>query len=704
MMTFNGRKRMTTQMKIFTAVCLFLFTAVFTACASDSMGGAYYATPMPGTGGAAVAQGQPTDGGQARLDAQATLQAIAYVEQQQTAVAQAATAQAVATVQAQQTAVAYATQAAQATTEAVATGTAVAVVATEEARAADMHALEMEATRVAITQQQIAVAQQATLDASLIADQQERMIMQRESEAARLEYERVWNYWLKPILIVLLVMVLFGAAMFALHSAWLYVNYRLNPVHVVTEQPGTQLFVNPNFTPFKQLTSPLPALPAPKADSEPTQVQDSVQSSKLPQPRWEAMIMFMKQGDGSLVPLGVDRRNRPIIIDWSHDPHLSIAGSTRRGKTATGMVTYIAGLLTGGVHVILVNGKGADFKHIEGHRNLTVVPRPRDDYAQVTAVTRIVSALNEEMNARDRVLYETGATNWNKVPTHKRHAGVVCIAIDEFLSILDAAADMAADPRIRRDDRETADELAGQVMDMWRVLKKLTSEGAKYGLLFVASFTDPSSKNLGAYGMRVLSQMTRVAFGMNNGNLSNSYLSLESGSDFPRGSAGLPPGEFLINLNGAVRHGRGFYPKEDDIQSLYTAVPVPPARLPDTVQAAIGRSSNNGADWGDTRQVESIPADTWPTTPRTAVVTAAERDSNLLDILAKEGDVVSLNKIACFLSGNDSGKASGEEYERAAEALLWRITHRQCAWGMAVVETYDTKYLDKAKAHVALMR
>lgn len=684
---------MTAQTKIFTTVCLLLFTAVFTACSSESMGGAYYATPMPGTGGAAVAQDQPTDGGQARLDAQATLQAIAYVEQQQTAVAQAATAQAVATVQAQQTAVAYATQAAQATTEAIATGTAVAVVATEEARAADMHALEMEATRVAITQQQIAVAQQATLDASLIADQQERMLMQRESEAARLEYERVWNYWLKPILIVLLVMVLFGAAMFALHSAWLYVNYRLNPVHVVTEQPGTQLFVNPNYAPFRQISGGQPlALPAP-AEPIPPQVEEDAEHGRaqLPAPKWEAMILFMQRGDGSRIPLGVDESGAPFMLDRNRRPHVAIAGTTGAGKTASMVVPYVAGLLAAGVHVIVVNGKGADYKLLEGHNNLTIVPALRDRTAAPRVVSRIVNGIMAERNIRDRILYETGVGRWQDVPDNQRHSGEIALVIDEFLTVINNAKSAAADPRIKADDPEEARELQGAVLDMWDGLGELVNEGRKYGLFMVVTMTDPASRNLDDAGMAVLSQMTRLCARMESGALSRSFLNIGKGSDYPQGSAGLPVGEFLALSGGRLRRVRGFYPKPTDIKRLYDGVPVPTVVLPETVRTAVsGNAYSNGA----------IPADTWPTTPRTAVVTAAERDSNLLDILAKEGDVVSLNQVALFLTNSDSGRASGEDYERAAEALMWRVANRQCPWATAVVLRSGSKYLDEAKAMV----
>jgi hypothetical protein len=692
-MGFSGRKlNTTTYTAMFTLLMMFTAVLLLTACG----GGAYDTSVQTGIITATpTAPGQSPAEGQARLDAQATLAAVALVEQQQTAVAQAATVQAVATVQAQQTAVAQATQAAQATISAEGTAVAAAIVATEERRVADEHALMVQATQAAIDQQANQAALQATLDASLIADQQERMVMQREAELARLEYERMWNYTLRPMLVVVGTFIMAAFVMFLLYGAWRYINYRLNPVHAVpATQPGVQLLVNPNFTSFKQLQAPpVAALPAPPEPAP--EMTTAVQRDQLPQPRWEAMVMFMKRGDGSLVPFGVDRRNRPIIIDWSLDPHLSIAGSTRRGKTATGMVTYIAGLLSGGVHVILVNGKGADFKHLEGHQNLTVVPRPRDDYAQVTAVTRIVNALNDEMSIRDRILYETGAATWKDVPAHKQHAGPICVAIDEFLSILDAAADMAADPRIRRDDRQEAVELEGQVMDMWRVLKKLTSEGAKYGLLFVASFTDPRKGNLGPYGMRVLSQMTRVAFGMNNGSLSQSYLALEAGSDFPRGSAGLPPGEFLIKVQGVVRHGRGFYPKAHDIKGLYTAVRVSPTKLPDTVLSAIRSAGRREADWGDTRQTQAIPAQEWPqanTRP-----SRAEQDATLLDILATTGDVTSLNQIALFITGSDADRASGEDYERAAKALAWRIQHKQCPWATAVVKNSRSQHMDAAK-------
>jgi hypothetical protein len=254
------------------------------------------------------------------------------------------------------------------------------------------------------------------------------------------------------------------------------------------------------------------------------------------------------------------------------------------------------------------------------------------------------------------------------------------------LTIINTAKSTAADPRIKADDPDLARELQGAVLDMWDGLAELVNEGRKYGLFMVVTMTDPASRNLDDAGMAVLSQMTRVCARLESAALSRSFLNVGKGSDYPQGSAGLPTGEFLAMSGGNLRRVRGFFPQEDDIQRLYRAVPVPTVLLPETVRTAVAVNLNAGA----------IPAPEWPVRP--AVVSPIERDSNTLDVLANVGDVVSLNQVALFLTGNDSGKASGEDYERAAQALAWRASNRRCPWATAVVQRSTSKYLAEAKA------
>lgn len=80
--------------------------------------------------------------------------------------------------------------------------------------------------------------------------------------------------------------------------------------------------------------------------------------------------------EGILLPLGVDRDGRPIMIDLAKRPHSLIAGTSGAGKSTT-LRLILAALQLQQVTLLLGDGKGADMREVYAQgigQNLSVEP------------------------------------------------------------------------------------------------------------------------------------------------------------------------------------------------------------------------------------------------------------------------------------------------------------------------------------------
>lgn len=623
--------------------------------------------------------------GQAQLNAQATLAVVEY-NQQSTSTA---VAQATAVFYGTATAEAWATRHVQMTREAEGTATAVAIQATADARQADLHQLNIARLQqdLAATATQAAIQQR--LDEALVADQIAQLEQARQAEAMRLRWQATLNDIVKPTIALVLGLLLFvaGCALIFLGARWLYL--RFNPVVVVQQGPGQTLLVQQGYVRLQELPAlgrPVRALPARVGTSggeSEEQKEREETSQKLPSPRWEALTHFLTHGDGTLIPLGVDRRRRPLLIDRNQKPHLAIAAATGAGKTTSIVIPYVTALATQGVHVLVINGKGADFMPFQNFPNITLLPRFSSREEAPLRLNQLLQQIVAEMDRRDEVLARYGVRSWYELPTQAGEAGELALVIDEYLSITDEAARLASYKGLGRDER---DMYGVAVQDMWHALKILTREARKFGIYVIVTMTDPTREQLGQGGMAVRRQMVAVALRMNSGAASRAFVDLPTGSDFAQGTVGLPTGEFLCNVGGRIIHAAGFYPRPQDVAALLQMRPVPHNPLPETVTAVVGQTVASSP------AAPPYEAEDAVTRQQTHKQVRAEMNGRLLDVLANEGEL-SLNQIALFLSERETDKANTDEYHTAVEALRWRLERQGDAWTKDVIRNSRSRFL-----------
>jgi hypothetical protein len=629
----------------------------------------------------------PLADGQAQLNAQATLAAVQY-NQQGTATA---VAQATQVFYGTVTAQAMATQQMQMTREAEGTATAVAAQQTISAREADLHQLELQRQHNAIAATATQAAIQQKLDEALIADQITQLQQARQEEEMRLRWQATLNDLVKPslALLSLLLFTLAGSSLILLAARWLYL--RFNPVVVVQQGPGQTLLVQQGYVRLPEL----PALGQPIRQIPPTTTTPATATPEqnipaLPQldtPRWEALTHFLTHGDGTLIPLGVDRRRRPLLIDRNEKPHLAIAAATGAGKTTSIVIPYVTALATQGVHVLVINGKGADFAPFDPFPNITLLPRFTSREEAPLRLNLLLQQTVAEMDRRDKVLARYGVRRWHELPPHAGEVGELALVIDEYLSITDEAARLAMYKGVGRDEREA---YGIAVQDMWHALKILTREARKFGIYVIVTMTDPTREQLGVGGMALRRQMVAVALRMNSGAASRAFVDLPTGSEFAQGTVGLPTGEFLCNVAGKIVHAAGFYPQPEQVAALLAARAVAPNPLPEGLSTAVAGVMAPLERGASVEAVGTVGN----------VMSRAERNGRLLDVLAHEGEL-SLNQVALFLADREGGeKANGDDYKLAAEALGWRVRVLGDEWATAVVMRSRSSYVQEIKAAV----
>lgn len=270
-------------------------------------------------------------------DAQATAQAAAA---QQQALSGRATAQA-----AEQTAVA-----AQATAAVgnIATGTAAAATQTWQATADNLavqmttNSIAAQATTQAISANATATAvyQVAQAEQRLIEDEQTRLAIQRQQERDRLEYQRLMNQVVKPLL-----WLIFGLAVLAVAGAFAYRVYeRSRPITVLDVSGPRVLIPNNSYQVLPSPRSPL-ALPEPSRGTAVTPIT-------LPPLTQGHVLIAGETGSGKTTAmLSVLKRRQNVIVLDPHDDgqtwaNAQVIGGGRNFDSIGQYLTYMQQLLS----------------------------------------------------------------------------------------------------------------------------------------------------------------------------------------------------------------------------------------------------------------------------------------------------------------------------------------------------------------------
>lgn len=652
----------------FYCVCLLFFLA---ACA----------TP-PATSGNSGWQTNPAV--QATLAARGSQDAAATYESVQAATRTAA--QATESARLQATAMAQATAAAAATSTAMfATGTAIAATATAE----DLSVRGTEIALVAVqTQNAIQVAatgthQAAGANAEMTAQavHMANAQMLQEAERQRLAAQQQRQELINSSLPFLFGGV--GVALVILTGLFAYLMIRSrNPIFHV-QHMGNKIAIIPtangSYAPLPALTgnsAATLALPAP-ANVAATLPTTHLQPLRSPRASWR---MFSSHSDAATVPLGVNEETgQPIFLNRLQNPHLLIAGTTGAGKTASGLVPFVAGIWSNQAHVVVINGRGSDFTPFAQQANITLWPamRPLD---LIAPLADFLTHLVEEMYRRDRILAQYNARSWSQLPATAGQPGELQVAIDEFLTIVGAAQEAAELARLSR-DTGTAKQMAYQATVMWLRLITLTNEGRKYGIYLAVTMTDPTRDAIGDHGMRLRRQMATIGFRMNSAASSRSFLDVSGADGLPSGSVGLANGRFVYNINGETGTAIGFYPDQRDLSHFFAnhpvaANPLPPALAEVVASLTSGAINNSGAyscldePPGERSLPITLPA------PSAAPFGVGEQGQSQAanDGLALRPYLTSLRSLnaAGSLLSDVSGRPSGQFLrERLRPALLW---------------------------------
>lgn len=533
--------------------------------------------------------------------------------------------------------------------QAVASATAGASTATAESQIVRMTeaAMSISATGTALwqsietTRQSVAIiatataeAQKAANDAALAADEALRVQQMRQAEALRLERQGVWNKVL-PIVIgggVLVAVLLLGAGIVVAYFRFT----RQEVVQVQRSNGGEVLVLGPNG--YQMLPPPRLAITAVAETDDGDDIVDG-EIGDVPPADWSA---FMRWNDTLKVPVGCDVVTRqPILINRAQKPHLLIAGTTGSGKTKTGLIPFVAANLGAGLRVVLMNGRGADFLPLEGHPNVTSLQAERPE--RPFLLMSLLESMVTEMDRRDGVLYRYAANNWSDLPYHVGESGEILVVVDEFLAIISEADDMSKEDEGR----------------LWKALIKITNEARKFGMYIALTMTDPTARALGKDGMTVRSQMARMVMTMNEEAASRAILG--NSRDFPYGTVGLPPGQFIATVGGRAQHGAGFFPSPADVQAYFDSRPARANRLPDLLMG-----------------MEERPL-LAQTTQTPHHVSQSEIDGLRLGMVINEPHMGSFRAIGRYLLDREDGSVSGQEIDgRVKPALEWRVSELKC--------------------------
>jgi hypothetical protein len=102
---------------------------------------------------------------------------------------------------------------------------------------------------------------------------------------------------------------------------------------------------------------------------------------------------------------------------------------------------------------------------------------------------------------------------------------------------------------------------------MWAGLNNVASVNRKHGIHLAVTMTDPTENVLGPYGMELRRQCVRLAFPMESAAASRAFLEVGRDEGYPRGSVGLPVGQFIAAFSGRVALAATFHPSPEDIRA-----------------------------------------------------------------------------------------------------------------------------------------
>ena len=608
-------------------------------------------------------------------------------------------------------------QDAQGTVDARATGTAVQIGVTQthvagqtatathevkqtaDAGTAVFVALDVTGTAQALAMEADAATAEAAKDQRIeeenrIREQELQQTIDLEQQALLLENEakaREMLFWETArnvgLVVLTVLVVVLGLAVFVLGTAYGWVRVmgartvqyaqvgNFGRLPVINDGAKTTLMSMAEYVRLSNLSS----------QPQPPESQ-GVDTRKLTG-SWDA---FCKWSDPDLILVGVDFEKRaPVTISLPRNPHLLIVGSSGSGKSGTGLVSFILECLAKGKHVVIINGKGADFKPFVGHRNVTMFPLVSEEEL-LESLSAFITAAVSEIDRRNLILNQHGVNNWCELPQGTDASGEMIIVVDELLDVVKAGdrkltkaqrnikqAKRALKQAKGREEKQIAEgnvaaaeaELAKteeMIEDLWDHMGTLASKARKFGIFLCLSLTDPTGDVLGKKVMPVRREMTVLGYRMKAPAASRTILGVGKAEGFPNGSAGnVPVGQFIYNIDGEYGQASGFYGAPEQIVQHMDTHPAPPNPLPGVLL--------------DVAPVVQAPVNSMPLEP-VRMITQAESDGRKLNDVITQ--VTSLRDVARFITGqqyNDKQlNPSGQSIDRGKAALRWRVNQMNC--------------------------
>lgn len=607
----------------------------------------------------------------------------------QTAVARATGTQqaaAAATYEANMRATAVAVSEQQATAGAV-TATAVAATATRQAVDAE---LEVEATRLALYEiagQQtrahqatvVALEQIAQAEALLLHDHAIELANRRRQEEIALQRQQVMVY-ANPVLWGLGLIIAFVIA-------WQFVAYLHRRDRVEVQKVNGQdipftIGNNVKVLPGRYLALPAPAEPEEEPVGDPTINRPA---------NWEKFIGWQRPVE---LPLGAilgDPRRPALVLDRNRNPHVLAAGTSGSGKSVGFALPYVLGMWGQNAHAVIVNAKGSDFHAFQGLPNVTFFPN-LEPMQLIEPLAAFLEIIHQEGLRRDDVLRRYNAPSWRQLPPNANESGELLIFIDEFLTLVKAGSlwklqirqDQQYNPGDRRERMARVDYLVDL---MWAGLNNVASVNRKHGIHLAVTMTDPTENVLGAYGMELRRQCVRLAFPMESAAASRAFLEVGKDEGYPRGSVGLPVGQFIAAFSGRIVQASTFHPSGADVARFthHRLPTIRPFALPDGIAAALseGGRADEVID-GEYRTVTAAASprnNQQPASPPPSPITQAEKDGRALEPYIET--VTSPSRAAEILGGLNNRLSPGvrpspDMIEEARQALAWRVRYLGC--------------------------
>ena len=511
------------------------------------------------------------------------------LSQAQTAVARATGTQqaaAAATYEANMRGTAEAVSRQQATAEVV-TATAAAATATRAAINADLEVRATQLALEAIAGQQTrehqataaALEQIAAAEALLLRDHEAELANRRRQEAIALQRQQVMVY-VAPVLWFLGLdgLVFLG---------WQVILWQRQRNRVVVERVNGRdvpftIGENIRVLPGRVLSDSL-ALPPPTAP-----IETAVPVATHPAD-WSKFIGWSRPVE---LPLGAilrDGRRPALILDRNRHPHVLAAGTSGSGKSVGFALPYVLGMWGQNAHVVVVNARGSDFHALQNLPNVTFFPN-LEPLRLIEPLADFLDIIHQEGLRRDAVLRQHNAPSWRQLPPAAGESGEILIFIDEFLTLVKAGSlwklQIRQEPQVSSSERREQMARVDYLVDlMWAGLTNVASVNRKHGIHLAVTMTDPTENVLGPYGMELRRQCVRLAFPMESAAASRAFLEVGKDEGYPRGSVGLPVGQFIAAFAGQIVQAATFHPTPGDV-SRFAQAKLPgirPFPLPDAI-------------------------------------------------------------------------------------------------------------------------